>query len=97
MTVTSQISFRKATEEEYLRCEQVLGQAKKRWLDVLYLFAAGLHPQEVADRLRLSRKTVDTYNTHLLELCRSAWDMRPDKYLDYHFLCEKFAKHFNSM
>ena len=91
-------SDEEADKEECTCCRQVTAQAKKRWLDVLYLLAAGLHPQEVADQLGVSRKTVNTYNSYLLDLCRTAWNMQPGKHLDYHFLHEKFARHFkNSM
>lgn len=91
MAVTLHPRFSGTTDREYMRCNQVIAEAEARWLEVLYLFAAGLRPDKVADRLCLSKKTVDTYKTHLLKLCRRAWSIQSGKRLDYHFLFEKFA------
>lgn len=75
-------------------CDFVVQQAKERWLDVLRPFAAGLRPQQVAEQLNLSIKTVDTYKTELLALCRIAWELPLKEHLDYHFFHTKFAGYF---
>src|ERR1043166_2382407 len=73
------------------RCQKVIEQARNRLLDMLYAFADGLTPKQVARRFTLSIKTVDGYKTDLLKLCRTVWNIPADAYLDYHFLREKFA------
>ncbi len=80
--------------QERARCAQVKQQATGRQLDVLRAFAEGLSPQEVADRLCLSIKTVDTHKTVLLSLCRNAWNKGPHESLDYRFLQKAFANYF---
>ena len=80
--------------QERARCAQVAQQATGRQLDVLRAFAEGFSPQEVADHLCLSIKTVDTHKTVLLGLCRNAWNKGPNESLDYHFLQRAFADYF---
>lgn len=79
------------TTQERAYCDQVIAKASKSELRVLYAFADGLTPQQAADRLYNSIKTVDTHKTKLLALCRGAWNLSRDVRLDYHFLNEKFA------
>src|SRR5260370_13793338 len=79
---------------ERAHCAQVVQQATGRQLDVLRAFAKGLSPQEVANQLCLSIKTVDTHKTVLLGLCRNAWNKGPNESLDYHFLQQAFANYF---
>lgn len=81
--------------QERARCGQVAQQATGRQLDVLRAFAEGLSPQEVADHLCLSIKTVDTHKTVLLGLCRNAWNKGPNESFDYHFLQKAFADYFS--
>jgi CRISPR-associated protein Csx14 len=78
-------------ETERARCRQVARQLTARQADVLRAFAAGHSPQEVADRLAVSLKTVDTHKTAILAECRVAWALSDDTWLDYHFLRDKFA------
>ncbi len=78
-------------EAERARCQQVARQLTARQVDVLRAFAAGLSPQEVADRLAISLKTVDTHKTAILAECRVAWALSDDAWLDYHFLHDKFG------
>jgi len=80
--------------QERARCNQVAQQATGRQLDVLRAFAKGLSPQEAANQLCLSIKTVDTHKTVLLGLCRNAWNKGPNESLDYHFLQQVFANYF---
>lgn len=80
--------------QERSRCAQVAKEATGRQLDVLRAFAEGLSPQEVAEHLCLSIKTVDTHKTVLLGLCRNAWNKGPNESLDYHFLQRAFADYF---
>jgi CRISPR-associated protein Csx14 len=80
--------------QERARCAQVAQQASGRQLEVLRAFASGLSPQEAANHLCLSIKTVDTHKTVLLSLCRNAWNKGPDEPLDYRFLQKAFANYF---
>jgi DNA-binding CsgD family transcriptional regulator len=83
-----------ARKEQHTRCSAVVEQASSREKEILSLFAKGLRPQEVAERLKLSLKTIDTHKTKLLGYCHTAWDIDLDIRLDYHFLKEEFASFF---
>jgi CRISPR-associated protein Csx14 len=76
---------------ERARCRAVVERLTPRQLDVLRAFAAGYGPQEVAERLSISLKTVDTHKTAVLGECRVAWALPDDAWLDYHFLRDKFG------
>jgi CRISPR-associated protein Csx14 len=91
----SQVAEMDALERE--RCDKVAKNpdTTRRELEALQAFARGLTPQEVADALTISIKTVDTYKTHLLDRCRGAWDIQNQK-LNYRFLHQKFAPYFHS-
>jgi CRISPR-associated protein Csx14 len=78
-------------ETERARCQAVLGRLTPRQVDVLRALAAGESPQEVAERLNISLKTVDTHKTAILSECRVAWALPDDAWLDYHFLRDKFG------
>ncbi|SRR5579883_207668 len=91
-TRTSQKAVMDAQERK--RCDQVVRQASPRQLDILKAFAQGKNPQEVAQALILSIKTVDTHKTTLLGLCRNAWNKAPHEALDYRFLQKAFADYF---
>lgn len=73
------------------RCRQVVAQLTPRQRELLFAFAQGLSPQEVAEKLVISIKTVDAHKTVILAACRNAWTLPADSWLDYHFLREKFA------
>lgn len=80
---------------ERFRCEQVIAQTKGRQLDILRAFARNLSPQEVANELILSIKTIDTYKTVLLSLCSNAWNKKPGS-LDFRFLQSHFAGYYGA-
>jgi CRISPR-associated protein Csx14 len=73
------------------RCRHVVAQLTPRQRELLYAFAQGLSPQEVAEKLVISIKTVDAHKTVILAVCRNAWALPAGGWLDYHFLREKFA------
>ena len=97
-TAQEAIRFQKSKvdAQEQARCDQVVNQATDRQLDVLRAFAKELSPQEVANHLCLSVKTIDTHKTVLLGLCRNAWNKGPNESLDYHFLQKAFANYFDN-
>jgi CRISPR-associated protein Csx14 len=76
------------------RGEQVLGRLSARQREVLGLLAAGQTPQDVAEALSISIRTVDSHKTAILAECRIAWGFPDDSWLDYHFLREKFGPLF---
>jgi CRISPR-associated protein Csx14 len=78
-------------ETERARCRAVVEQLTPRQRDVLRELAQGYSPQEAADALGMTLKTVDTHKTPILAECRAAWQMKEDVYLSYHFLREKFG------
>jgi CRISPR-associated protein Csx14 len=78
-------------ETERARCRAVLDRLTPRQVDVLRALAGGQSPQEVAERLNISLKTVDTHKTAILSECRVAWALPDDAWLDYHFLRDKFG------
>ena len=79
------------------RCRAVLARLSERETDVLRAFAEGLTPAEVADRLAISSKTVDTHKTAILAECRVAWALPEDERLSYHWLREKFGRYFDGL
>ena len=72
------------------RCRQVWDRLTPRQREALLKFAEGLTPQEVAEALVITLKTVDSHKTPILDECRNAWALPPDKYIDYHFIREHF-------
>jgi len=82
---------RERREQDYPRCAQVLECLSPRARDVLAAFARGLTPQEVAARLSITIKAVDTHKTAILAACREAWDLPVNQRLTYHFLRDKFG------
>jgi len=79
---------------ERQRCQQVAEALSERQGEVLREFAAGLSPQQVAAKLSITIKTLDSHKTVILGKCRNAWALADDDWLDYHFLREKFAPYF---
>lgn len=75
---------------EESRRTAVLKQLTRRQRDVLQAFGEGLTPQEVADKLFISVKTVDSHKTAILAECRNAWALPEEAWLDYRFLADKF-------
>jgi len=80
--------------EDRARCRRIVERLTERQKAVLQLFAAGRTPQEVAEALSVSLKTVDTHKTNILAECHNEWATPPGGRLDYHFLREKFALYF---
>ncbi len=77
------------------RCQAVVERLTPRQAEVLCAFAAGQNPQEVAEALCVTVKTVHAHKTVILSECRNAWELPLDTWLDYHFLREKFARYFS--
>jgi CRISPR-associated protein Csx14 len=78
-------------EAERARCRAVAERLTLRQLDVLRAIASGQTPQEAAEKLNISLKTVDTHKTAILDECRVAWVLADDAWIDYHFLRDRFA------
>ncbi len=72
------------------RCRQVWERLTPRQREVLLELADGLTPQEVAEKLVITLKTVDSHKTPILDECRNAWGLPPDEHIDYHFVREHF-------
>ncbi len=83
--------------DEMTRCRTVWAHLTPRQRDVLRALAQGLLPQEAADTLHITLKTLDSHKTHILAECRIAWEIPEDQRLDYHFLREKFARFVKEM
>lgn len=79
---------------ERRRCAAVARRLTERQREVLFAFAAGSAPQDVAEALHVSLKTVDSHKTVILAECRSAWELDPEEWLDYHFIRDRF-RHFD--
>lgn len=77
---------------EEARKTAVVKNLTERQKEVLQAFAQGLTPQQVADRLFISVKTVDSHKTVILAECRNAWDLPEEAWLDYRFIAEKFDR-----
>ena len=58
------------------------------------VFADGCSPQEAAEQLCLSVKTVDTHKTKILAECKIAWGLPESRRLTFHFLRDKFGPFF---
>jgi CRISPR-associated protein Csx14 len=72
-------------------CAAVWNQVTDRQRDVLRVLAEGLHPQDAAEKLCITLKTLDSHKTEILAECRTAWALPEDERLTYHFLREKFG------
>lgn len=84
-------SVQRLEEADLRRCEAVWKRLTLRQREVLLAFAAGDTPQEVAERLHITLKTVDTHKTMILAECRNAWGLPEGQHMSYHFLREKFG------
>ena len=82
---------------ERTRCRAVVERLTPRQLDVLRAFADGQNPQEVAEALCVTVKTVHTHKTVVLSECRIAWELPTDAQVGYHFLREKFGPYFRAL
>ena len=72
-------------------CAAAWRRLTDRQQEVLHVLAKGSPPQEAADQLYISLKTLDTHKTEIFDQCRLAWGLPRDARLTYHFLREKFG------
>jgi CRISPR-associated protein Csx14 len=72
-------------------CAAVWEQLTDRQKEVVQVLADGLSPQEAAERLCITLKTLDTHKTEIFAECRNAWGLPEGAWLTYHFLREKFG------
>ena len=91
--VAAQVQWLDAAERA--RCERVVARLTSRPVDVLRAFAAGQNPQQAAESLYVTVKTVHAHKTAILGECRNAWDLADDAPLSYHFLRDKFGRYIH--
>ncbi len=77
-------------------CQQVWERLTRRQRDILRAFAEGLYPEEVAEQLAISSKTVDVHKSKILKECEIAWGLDKRKRLDYQTLQRFFAGFFET-
>ncbi len=77
--------------DEVARCAAVWERLTGRQREVLEALAAGMVPQEAAERLGITLKTLDTHKTQILAECRVAWGLAEDARITYHWLRERFG------
>ncbi len=82
-------------QAETTRCATVVNRLTTRQRDVLSAFAQNQTPQEVAQVLGISIRTVDSHKTVILAECRNAWELPEDTWLNYHFLFDKFNRYLS--
>ena len=83
-------------EGEQARCRAVEARLTPKQAEVLRAFAAGLIPQEVAERLNVTLKTVDTHKTAVLDQCRIAWGVPDGERWTYHDLRRRFERYYSA-
>ena len=76
--------------EERKRCRTVWDELTPRERDVVQAFAGGLNPQEVAEHLVVSVKTISSHTTNIFAKCRLGWELPEDAHLSFYFLRDKF-------
>ncbi len=77
--------------DERIRCAMVWGRLTDRQREVLEVLAVGLMPQEAAERLGITLKTLDAHKTQILAECRVVWGLAEDARITYHWLREHFG------
>lgn len=85
---------RQLEQQEAQCCAGVISQLTARQLDTLRAFAAGYSPQEAAETLCVTVKTVHAHKTEILAACREVWNLPEHARLTYHFLRDKFKAYF---
>ncbi|MEA3308546.1 MAG: CRISPR-associated ring nuclease [Chloroflexota bacterium] len=85
---------RQLESTERHRCQTVVKHLTPRQLDTLRAFATGKNPQEVAESLYVTVKTIHAHKTVILAECRNSWQLPEDEWLTYHFLYEKFNRYW---
>ena len=83
--------------ERFEKCQQVCHLAKPAQLKVLQALAKGMYPQEVALQLDIQDSTVSNHITKLIRLVRNAWDIAPNRRVDYRTLHTLFEGYFDSL
>lgn len=78
-------------QSDSARCTAVWAQLTERERVALTALAEGALPQEAAEVLGITLKTLDTYKTRILAECRAAWELEEDCWLTYRFIQEKFG------
>jgi len=78
-------------QSDTARCTAVWARLTERERDALKALAEGALPQEAAEALGITLKTLDTYKTKILAECRAAWALPEDTWLTYRFIHEKFG------
>lgn len=76
-------------------CRAVIGRLTDRQQEVLRLLAAGLAPQDVAERLGVSLKTVDSHKSVILGECRVVWGLPENQRLTCHDLRRRFERYYD--
>lgn len=78
--------------QELRRCEDVLRQLTPRQRRVLREFARdGADVGGVADKLSVSKHTINSHKTPIFDACRAAWALPTSAAVSHHFLREKFG------
>ncbi|WP_322798711.1 CRISPR-associated ring nuclease [Thermoflexus sp.] len=72
------------------RCRQAWQRLTPAQRRVLYWIAHNERPQQVAERLGITPKTVDSHLDAIKDVCRELWELPPDHPLSYHNLREWF-------
>ncbi|MCB0210548.1 MAG: histidine kinase [Anaerolineae bacterium] len=75
---------------EHRRCRDVWHELTERERDVVRAFAKGMTPQEVAEQLVVTVKTVSAHTTSIFSKCRPAWELPDKERLTFYFLRDKF-------
>jgi len=75
-------------------CRAVCKRLTDRQREVLRELARGASPQDVAEHLNISLKTVHTHKTAILTECKNEWGLSDAPRPDYHFLRERFRLFF---
>ena len=88
---------RQLDQIEAARCRAVLARLTAREQEVLHELAAGATPQEAAERLSITLRTVNAHKTVILGECRAEWELASGHYLSYHFLRERFGPYFSRL
>jgi CRISPR-associated protein Csx14 len=84
-------------QTELRRCETVWSDLTTREREVVIAFAGGANPQEVAEQLVISIKTVSSHQTNIFTKCRPVWELPLDHRFSFHFLRDKFKPFLNSL
>jgi CRISPR-associated protein Csx14 len=86
----------RAGAETRRRCRDLLDQLTRREREILRLIAEGKTPQEVAERLFVSRSTVASHLTSIFGKFRNVWELPVDSRQTYHDLWRAFHTYYTS-